>query len=135
MADTVRVSGLRELRSELKALDARWPKELQKVNKSIAEDVAEGTRSALGSLGGSAPKVKVSALASQARAQVRVGGGSGVAAEVAMGNLWGSNRYRQFPPRIEGGYGLYPTIKAMRDDIEDRYLDLLDDLLKRAFPD
>lgn len=135
MADSMRISGLTELRRELKAVDARWPKELQKVNKSIAEDVAEGTRSTFLGMGGSAPKVKVTALASQARAQVRVGGGSGVAADVAMGNLWGSNRYRQFPAPVEGGYGLYPAIRAMRDDIEERYIDLLGDLLARAFPD
>jgi hypothetical protein len=137
VADAVRVTGLKELRAELRALEGQWPKQLQKVNKAIAEDVAEGTRSAFSGMAGSAPKVAstVKALAQQTRAQVKVGGGSGVASEVAMGNLWGSSgRFKQFPPSVSSGYALYPTIAAMRSDIEDRYLDLLDDLLRRAFP-
>jgi hypothetical protein len=137
VADSIRITGLAELRRELRALEGKWPSALQKVNKAIAEDVAEGTRSNLASMGGSAVKAAstVKALAQQTRAQVKVGGGSGVASEVAMGNLWGSRRFKQFPPPKDGGYALYPTINAMRTDIEDRYLDLLDDLLRRAFPD
>ena len=137
MADKVRVEGLKELRRELKAVDPAWPKELRKVNLAIAEDVAQGTRSVFSSMGGSAPKVAstVKALAQQARAQVKVGGGSSIGGQVAMGNLWGSNRYKQFPRPASAGYALYPTLASLRPDIEDRYLDLLDDLLKRAFPD
>ena len=133
----VRVSGLKELRSELRALEGAWPKELQKVNKAIAEKVAEGTRSAYSSMGGSAVKVPptVKALAQQARAQVKVGGGSSVGGAVAMGNTWGSNRYKQFPAPVDGGYALFPTIKAMRGEMEDLYLEMLGDLLARAFPD
>lgn len=135
MADSVRLTGLLELRRELKAVDAQWPKALQKVNKSIAEDVAEGTRSNLSSMGGSAPKVvsTVKALAQQARAQVKAGGkGDSVAERVAGGNLFGSNRYKQFPP--PGLYGIYKALADMKDDIEDRYIEMLGELLARAFP-
>ena len=134
---TVRVTGLKELRKELKAADAAFPKELQKANKKVAELVAEGTREAFSSMAGSAPKVAatVKAYASGARAQVKVGGGGGVAAEVAMGNLWGSGRFKQFPARVADGYALYPTMKARNDQIVDLYGDMVDDLLHRAFPD
>lgn len=135
MADKVRVEGLRELRRELKAVDAQWPRELRKVNLAIAEDVAERTRSNLAGMGGSAPKVvsTVKALAQQARAQVKAGGkGDSVAERVAGGNLFGSNRYKQFP--TPGQYGIYNALAEMKDDIEERYLDMLDDLLARAFP-
>lgn len=137
MAEQVKVTGLKELRRELKALDGQWPKQLQKVNKAIAEDVAEGTRSAFSSMGGSAPKVAstVKALAQQTRAQVKVGGGNSIGGQVAMGNLWGSNRFKQFPSPAASGYALYPTLKSLRPDLENRYLDLLDDLMRRAFPD
>lgn len=137
MAEGIRVDGLKELRRELKAADAAFPKQLQKANKAVAELVAEGTRAAFQSMGGSAPKVAptVKALAQQTRAQVRVGGGSGVGAEVAMGNLWGSKRFPQFPPSKPGGYALYETIAAKSDEIVEAYGDALDDLLKRAFPD
>lgn len=136
MADQVRVTGLKELRRELKAVDAQWPKALQKINKAIAEDVAEGTRSNLAGMGGSASKVvpTVKALAQQARAQVKAGGkGDSVAERVAGGNLFGSNRYKQFPP--PGLYGIYKALADLKDDIEERYLEMLDDLLKQAFPD
>lgn len=136
MADQLRVEGLKELRRELKAVDPQWPRALQKVNKEIAEQVAEGTRANLAGMGGSAPKVAstVKALAQQARAQVKAGGkGDSVAERVAGGNLFGSNRYKQFPK--PGLYGIYKALAEMKDDIEERYLDMLDDLLKRAFPD
>ena len=138
MVDKVRVEGLKELRRELKAVDGDWNRQLQKVNKAIAEDVAEGTRAAFSSMGGSAPKVAgtVKALAQQARAQVKVGGkGNSVANQVAMGNLWGSQRFKQFPRPAPAGYALYPTLASLRPDLEDRYLDMLDDLMRRAFPD
>ena len=137
MADRIEVRGLKELRRELKAVDAQWPKALQKVNKAIAEEVAEGTRAVFSSMGGSAPKVAstVKALAQQTRAQVKVGGGNSIGGQVAMGNLWGSQRFKQFPSPAASGYALYPTLKGLRPDIEDRYLDLLGDLLARAFPD
>lgn len=137
MAEGIRVTGLKELRAELRQVDAAFPKQLQKANKKVAELIAEGTRSVFSSMGGSAPKVAptVKALASQTRAQVKVGGGSGVGAEVSMGNLWGSARYKQFPAPVPAGFALYPTIKARSDEIVDVYGDALDDLLKRAFPD
>lgn len=136
--ETVRVTGLKELRGELKLLEGSWPRELTKVNKLVAEDVAAGTRSALQALGGSAPLVAptVKALAQQLRAQVSVGGGGQSVGElVAMGNLWGAGRYPQFPARKQGGYALYPTIARMHDQIETRYVVMLGELLARAFPD
>ncbi len=135
MADQIRVTGLKELRRELKQVDADFPKQLRKANKAVADLVAEGTRSAFSRMGGSAPKVAptVKALAQQVRAQVKVGGGSGVGAEVAMGNLFGSRRYSQFPP--PGQYALYPTIAEKADEIVETYADAVDDLMKRAFPD
>lgn len=136
MVDQVRVTGLKELRRELKALEGQWSKQLQKINKAIAEDVAEATRQDFRSLGGSGPKAAstVKALAQQTRAQVKFGGkGNSVAERVAGGNAFGSNRFKQFPP--PGLYALWPALGRMKDDIEDRYLDMLDDLLARAFPD
>lgn len=137
MADPIRITGLKELRRELRAIDPAWNKELRKVNLSVAEDVARGTRSAFERMAGSAPKVTptVKALAQQAKGQVKVGGGTSIGGQVAMGNLWGSRRYSQFPAPKAGGYALYPTLAELRPDIEERYAEMLDDLLRRAFPD
>lgn len=136
MADKIRVDGLKDLRRELKALDGDWNRQLQKVNKAIAEDVAEGTRADFRRLGGSGPKSAstVKALAQQTRAQVKFGGkGNSVAERVAGGNAFGSVRFKQFPK--PGVYALYPALARLRPDIEDRYLDMLEELLARAFPD
>lgn len=136
MADRVEVRGLTEFRRELKALDGQWEKHLQKANKAIAEMVAEGTREDFQRVGGSGPKAAttVKALAQQTRAQVRFGGkGDSVAERVAGGNAFGSSRFAQFP--MPGVYALYPTLERKSDDIRDRYAELVDDLLKRAFPD
>ena len=135
MADSVRITGLVELRRELKAVEAKWPRELQKVNKAIAEDVAEGTRQDFMAGGGSAPKAAatVKALAQQTRAQVKFGGkGDSVAERVAGGNAFGSNQFTQFPK--PGLHALYPTLSRMHDEIVDRYIDMLGELLARAFP-
>lgn len=136
-ADAVQVVGLKELRAELRAIEpGGWQKELTKVNKVIAEEIAAGTRSAFAALGGSAPKVAptVKALAQQVRAQVSVGGtGQSVGELVAMGNLFGATRFKQFPPT--GQYALFPTIARMHAEIETRYVAMLGELLARAFPD
>lgn len=137
MADRIATTGLLELRAELRAIEPAWPKELRKVNLAISEAVAAGTRDAFASMAGSAPLVAptVKALAQQVKAQVKVGGsGNSVGEQVAMGNLWGSSRFKQFPPTRAGGYALYPTFMNLRPDIEDRYLQMLDELLARAFP-
>lgn len=134
MADGFQVTGLKELRRELKIADAAFPKELRSANKKVADLLAEAVRSAYAALGGSAPKVAptVKALAQQTRAQLKVGGGSGTGAEVAMGNTFGSRRYPQFPP--PGQYALFPTVAAKTDEVIDIYADMLDDLTRRAFP-
>lgn len=136
MAEGLRITGLAELRRELKNVDAAFPKELRKANKAAADMLAEGVRSAYSSLGGSAPKVAptVKALAQQTRAQIVVGAGSSLGAEVAMGNTFGSSgRYPQFPP--SGQYALFPTIANMTDELIEIYADMLDEITKRAFPD
>lgn len=131
---TVRVEGLKELRAELRKVDMH--KGLQKAGKKVAEKVAERTRSAASGLGGvtvrEVPTIK--ALASQTRAQVKVGG-----SPWSMGSLFGSVRYRQFRPwRGSGpgaGYYLWPQLAEMRDEITDTYADEIERLLARAFPD
>lgn len=135
--ETIRVEGLRDLLRELRAADAAWPKEMRQASKEVAENVAEGTRAAFASMSGSAPKVAatVKALAQQRAAQVKVGGaGDSIPVMVSMGNLWGSNRYKQFPPHRKGGYALYPTIAALREQNIDAYANAVERLVAKAFP-
>ncbi len=136
MADQIRVTGLKELRSELRQVDTKLPKLLQKANKKVAELVAEETRSNLSSMGGSAVKVvpTVKALAQQMRAQVKAGGkGASIGELVAGGNLFGSKRYKQFPP--PGVYGIYKALADKNEEIVEAYADALEDMLAPIFPD
>ena len=132
MAETIRVEGLRELRSELKAIDSKLPKEIQRAAKEAAEAVADRVRADFSGRPGVAPKVapSVKALATQRSASVRVGGD---AYPYAMGSTFGSVRFKQFPPARKDGYSLFPTIKAMRDEIVDRFADAIDDVMRRNF--
>lgn len=150
MVEKVAVTGLNELRRELKAVDAQFPKELRKVNLEVAEKVAAGARSSYSSRGGVAPRVagSVKALAQQARAQVRIGGPKH---PYALGSEFGGGSYgpgrptaagghtTQFPPwRGSGagaGYSLYSTLRAQRTEIIDQYAIALDRLTSKAFPD
>lgn len=137
MTDYVKVEGLRELSKALRNVDKDLPKELQKAAKTAAEAVADKTRASFAGRGGVAPKVapSVKALASQRAAHVRIGGS---AYPYAMGAEFGSLAFKQFDPwRGSGpgsGYSLFPTIRAMRDEITDAFGDALADAMRRAFP-
>jgi len=140
-ADKVEVVGLKELRAELRSLGGSWPKELRTASKEAAELVADKTRASFAGGRGSAPKAAstVKALAQQTGAAVRIGGGAGVGGQVAMGNEFGSFRYRQFPgwrgSGAAAGYHLYPTIRDNTERVVEVYGDALGRLTKRAFPD
>lgn len=137
MAEGVQVAGLKEFVRELRKADRELPKAIRQANLDVAKEVAEGTRASFSSRGGVAPKVasSVRALAQQARAQVGIGGAR---YPYALGSEFGSVRYKQFPPwRGSGpgaGYSLYPTIRSMRDEISQKYLDRIADATSGAFP-
>lgn len=134
------VEGLRDLQRELRAVDAAFPRELRVANKEAAEIVAKGTRAKFESMGGSAPKVAptVKALAQQRNASVKIGGGSSVGGQVAMGNEFGSVEFKQFPSwrgnSTGAGYALWPTIRETREEVIDFYGDAIDRLARKAFP-
>lgn len=57
----------------------------------------------------------------------------GPPAEVSGGSEWGSNIYRQFGPRNEGGYWLFPSAESPEVKAAgDRYLALLTEKAVRA---
>lgn len=139
MADdnTVRVEGLREFLSELRRVDAEFPKQIRQANKDVAEAVAVKTRASFSSRAGVAPKVapSVKSYAQQRSAQIQIGGSR---FPFAMGSEFGSVRYRQFPAwrgsDSGAGYSLYPTIRENREEIERTYLQAVDQVTRRAFP-
>lgn len=142
----VELKGLREFRRDLKAVGAEWPRELRKVNRQVADDAAEWARGGAHQSGGVARKAAYSIVgaSTQRSAKVRWGGRG---YEFADGAFMGAKRWPQFKPWIgvdwkplEGGegpgrgpYGINPALSDRREDIEDAYLDALDDLAGRAF--
>lgn len=130
------VEGLTEFRSALRAVDKALPKELQKVNKAAAIEVADEAKDAYTHFftprtGGHQAAIR--ALATQAKAQVRLR--EGPKSGGLFGQEFGSNRYMQFYPWAgelvigqSGGAGkfFYPTLREKVPEIRDRYLAMLD---------
>lgn len=133
-AGEVRVDGLRELNQHLKALDKDLPKELRKVNKTVAELVRADAKAAAYSLGGVAAHVapSIKPAAGKDWAGVAIGGPS---YPMAGGAEFGSVRHKQFNPwrgnGSDAGYFLYPTIRHDADRILTEYTHALDDFLER----
>lgn len=98
---TLRVEGLRELRSDLRALDRTLPKSIQAANKDFAQEVAGVVR---GVYQGQHPAksgrgaASIRGLGSQSRATVAIGS---VRAPYMLGQEFGANR------RVSVGGGYY----------------------------
>src|SRR5688500_1337954 len=123
----IQVHGLKELRRDLKALDAEgsYKAELRDAGKKAAEVVAEEARSRArrgattisgthASMGGAAI-ASIRSLAGQTRATVALG-----KASIAHAGGWefgSGGAHRQFPRKKTGGYNLYPAIADKREEV------------------
>lgn len=134
MIDQIKVAGLKEFRRELKKLDGDFPKEMSRVNNDVAGLVADAARSKAAGQGSTLEKAapSIRAMKGATRAQIAIGSSQ---YPYALGAEFGSIRYKQFPSPIPGGRSLYPTIRAKRNEVMERYGDLVDDVAKKAFPD
>lgn len=136
----IRVEGLSDLRRELRALEGNFPRELQRANKRVAEEVIVPDARAAAEArtnprAGRAVVNSIRATATQTRAQVAVGGAR---VPQALGHEFGSIRFKQFPAwRGAGkgaGYFLWPTIRARGQEIIETYETVIEELTQRAFP-
>ena len=136
------IEGLQQLSRDLKAIDPKLGKELQKVNKAAVETAAKAARSAYSGLhrqrSGKGVK-SIRALASQTRAQVALGSSS---APYMLGQEFGSHQgphKQQFPGYrgngSEAGYFFYPAIRDEAEKLTETYTKALDHLIKPVFPD
>lgn len=147
------IHGLREFQKELKTLadDGRWTKELAAANQQAALLVLARAKTVGRRRGGIHRKVAMEGLRAareQRRAAIIMGGRG---KEWVFGGEFGSHRHRQFPPfrgnqwdfrglsfvNHSTGYVLHPAIRlAILDgSLPDLYLELIDDISRRAFPD
>lgn len=132
---SLKLAGMAEFRAELRAIDKRLPKGIQKANKRAAQLVTDRARTLLAATGGVGPRAagSIKALAGQAYAAVRLGG---PAWPFAAGQNFGSQRFKQFPPPAhDGDYGLYKGIAATRDEVMERYDEFIDEGFAAAFPE
>lgn len=138
MSAPIKVEGLRELRRELRNLegDGAWRKGLRDAGLKAATVVADDARAS--ALRASNPRMGTRAantirpLASQTSGRIAAGRAS---VPWAMGHIWGSNRYGQFPQRKPGGYHLYPAIARNADRVLEIYGAAIEEITKRAFPE
>lgn len=141
----VQVSGLKELRRDLRRVDAALPQELRATNRRVGEqivlpaarqragstfrNVAGGTFHAGAALAGT-----IRILSQQTAAQIAMGGAR---FPFAGGAEWGSTgknpRARQFPLRGSNrGFILFPVVRERQEEIRKAYAEALDGLLEQA---
>jgi hypothetical protein len=154
-AKALDIKGLKDFRRELKSASAAFPKEMRKAQKGMADDVATRAQGIASGMGGEAAKAagQIKGYATQTQASVGFPSG-GVAGAAFWGTLrrtgwYAAARYagstRQHPRWIGNswepgvaGQGPRAINDALADylpNMEARYLDMIDDLTRRAFPD
>lgn len=153
----VRWYGLDEFRAELRKIDddRGWAKELQQVNKKIADRAAEGARGIAVGMGGvwarAADAIGSSASAGAGRVVVNKSGRNPMANVAFWGALrrsgWnaGHGGARQHPPWVGNSWdvatfsgGPYAINRALFFDLPEitaDYMAMVDDVARRAFPD
>lgn len=136
--EPVQVIGLKQLQRDLRDLDAKLPRELRKVNLSVAQMVVEKAQSAAGGVSRQASAAAASGLKAAAEQRsaaviLRVVRGFELGAE------FGALQWHQFMPwkgnSGDAGYFMYPTIRAENEHIVEAYVQRLTELLNKVYPD
>lgn len=131
----INVEGLAALSRALRDMDPEMRKTLRDTGKEIAKTETDRARGAAVSLGGvaakSAPMLKPTSGFTSAGLSLSASGGYEFGA--AFGGQ-GRPTTMQFRPWIQGGYFPYPTISDDMDEIQDTWVDAVNDLIQRAFP-
>lgn len=128
------------VRKSLLKIDKRLTKELQKVNKESATEIAERARSEYARwyqpLSGKHQK-GIKALATQTKAQVRLDSTARGAGGL-LGQEFGGQaaRFREWAGNGgEAGYFFYPSVRDELPAMMERYDERMGALLRVAFPD
>jgi hypothetical protein len=135
---TVKVDGLVELNKALRALGPEAQKELKEASRKVADFVAKDAASAARTIGGVAAHVAPSIKPVGGVSGAGVGFG-GAAYPMAGGAEFGSIRFKQFKQwrgnSSDAGYFVYPAIRQDADRIETEFIEAIDDIIKRRFPE
>lgn len=132
---------LRKFRADLRRLGVH--KDLQKANKKAAQPPADKAkqyaRKSFGNLAGgvtrpgSAVVASIRPLATQTKAYVA--GGKATVPYYGGMDFGSGGAHRQFGPKLSEGRFIYPAIADTAPKIIEVYVNELDGLISRAFPD
>jgi hypothetical protein len=148
----VQINGLKALQADLRALDKTLPRELRKVNLSVAQFIAERAKAVSTGLGGQHAKVAdvIKAVAEQRSAAVKItateavpyalgaefGAGHNSARQRKSGTYLGYNALPSWRGNsTDAGYSVYPTVRDSGEDIAAAYEQRLTELLAQVFKD
>lgn len=152
---SLQVEGLKEFRRELKQVSNDLPKELRKLQKQLADEVASKAQGIASGMGGVTAKASGAIRAYATRQQASIGVPSGGIPAVAfwgalkrtgwyahihspggrpqhpkwVGNSW------EAAERGQGPYAINDALADAADTIEERYAQMIMELAARAFPD
>lgn len=140
------VDGITDLQRGLRAVDAKWPRELRKIHKEIGEIAAAEARDragrgdrGVGAIPSSRARASIRGMGEQRGAKVAWGKAS---VPWAAGQIMGSIQYPQFPGWVgntwpvgvstDGPYYINPAIDEKRDEMMEMLHDRLADLTSRV---
>jgi hypothetical protein len=137
------VQGLNEFRRALKAADPTIGKEIGKETQRIGQTVfePEARRRGAGRTNPRPGHIVLDSIRSnrvQSGVEVSMGGKS---IPWAKGHEFGSNKYKQFPVpsgrlgRGSAGYFFWPAARWTRDKAGEAFLEVLDRVMARAYPE
>lgn len=134
------VKGLADFRRALKALEGDYPKQLGQINQDVGELVVDQAEHHAHDRGGPyLAALRLGGLkASKAQTAARIVL-DGVRAPMIFGAEFGAKRWPQFDRWTgsgdDAGYALWPAVREKQDEAGEMYLDALDELSRKAFPD
>lgn len=150
----VEVKGLKEFRAALKRVSADLPKEMRRLQKDIADEVAAKAQGIASGMGGVQAKAAGTIRAYATQVQASVGTTSPIGNVAFWGALKRTGWYahihspggaRQHPVWVgasweagvhgQGPYAINDALADAADGIEARYAQMITELAAKAFPD
>lgn len=134
---TIQVKGLKELRSTLRGIDKELGPELRKGLNEVAEIVLDTARPLVPTRTGKA-RASLKAGSTEKAVQIKAGGAKvgywgwlDFGGSVGKGRKGGGKKAPTAPgsvkrPFIMGGRYIYPTMARKRDEIEEKFYEVID---------
>ena len=124
MARSIQVRGLKEVRKALRDVDKTLGPELRKGLNEVADIVLDSARPLVPTRSGKA-RASLKAGSTETAVQIKAGGSKAPYwAWLDFGGRTGRNKSVR-RPFVMGGRFIYPTLRRRRDDIEDKFYEVI----------